>query len=951
MNNPTPKIIACLLLTFSLSACAEAPSNKVPVEPEVEVVAQEFVPYQSEEVQSVQDMAKGEYILNTDWGDPSIMKPIHDTDNKFGSSITGIFPQKPWVENSDWGKVNLEYEIVTVDGMSYMQLTSKKLSPNSRVLAQVSAGGSQTTGEKSLYKIDALIKGPPGAQYRYRFGGKIIDGAFPAGFGWEHIKKKFVLPPGKKGFMLSFPASIESGVFGIKHIKIEEIPLSSLEKATQELYADGYPANLLRTTNFPLGRPSSMSFRGGEIMQSMFWAHSAPDPDETSGPSGVPTFKIWHDCEDDERFGSWFKGNFIKGVEMFSPPFQVPDGNSPHVFSVYLKGKGKVTADVQQKWVAKSKPVTVTLDGSDEWKRLVIPWQPEMMAHPPYSVRFKIDMKKGDKIWFDAMQVERGTEATPNKMGMDAEVQIAVKQYDTRIQFTEDPDEIQWAVTGDFKGGKLHINVEDAYGDRWSLKPIPLDGDGKLMTGTANFAKTKETRPHNIYRIEAYITRDGERISTFDERTIARLMKPRYYGKRHPDSRFGVHVSKMKYQGLQAKYLGFNWIRNWKESIWRDFSRKQGEWGNEFLKEYTEWCINEIGFDQFPILIGTPTWASVKNRNNQGAGEPKPGMFGEYVKELMTWYEKHFPGYITSVEVWNEPYHPEVYFHFEGDEHNVENTTKTVVRLHKEAYEAVKSVNPEIEVMGIAGTLAPAYRDYMDAFMDSDAMNYMDGISYHTYTFMKGTPDSYIFKQKKDLFDGVTMPNTGKAPVLDMTEGSPIPRMVGHGLIKHALQWAPTEQDWIPVSDKVHRYYLATFMSGTRRTYFYLMGSYGHTYGDDLRGFRSLNDEFLNIHPTGLAQAVSAWYLEDTVPEKTVEVKDGLWAFYFTDPVNDRVVCGLMPDPAKPVAPYTLDFEENIEVVDLYGNPIRGEQMGETVVFLNWDGGTLEQLEEAVMKN
>jgi len=216
---------------------------------------------------------------------------------------------------------------------------------------------------------------------------------------------------------------------------------------------------------------------------------------------------------------------------------------------------------------------------------------------------------------------------------------------------------------------------------------------------------------------------------------------------------------------------------------------------------------------------------------------------------------------------------------------------------------------------------------------------------------MEGTPDAYICKKKEKLCDGVTMPKTGKAPVLDMTEGSPIPRMVGHGLIKHALQWTPTEQDWIPVSDKVHRYYLATFMSGTRRTYFYLMGSYGHTYGDDLRGFRTLNDEFLNIHPTGLAQAVSAWYLEDTVPEKTIEVKDGLWAFYFTDPVNNRVVCGLMPDPAKPVAPYNLNFDEQIEVVDLYGNPIRDEQMGETVVFLNWDGGTLEQLEQAVMKN
>jgi len=128
------------------------------------------------------------------------------------------------------------------------------------------------------------------------------------------------------------------------------------------------------------------------------------------------------------------------------------------------------------------------------------------------------------------------------------------------------------------------------------------------------------------------------------------------------------------------------------------------------------------------------------------------------------------------------------------------------------------------------------------------------------------------------------------------------------------------------------------------------MGSYAHTYGDDLRGFRSLNDEFLNLHPTAAAQAAAAWYLEDTVPEKTVEVKDGLWAFYFTDPVNDRVLCALMPDPAKPVPAYTLDFPESIEVVDLFANPVRGQNMGETVVYLNWNGGSLEQLEAAVEK-
>ncbi|GEM_PF-2297333 len=941
-------LLTGLCITLMLSACSRSPA------PQPEAETQVYVPYEGEELQSIDEQIQGRYLINTDFGDPSILEPINDTRNKFGSQITGVFPRKPWWDNSAYGKVQLHYERVSVDGMSYLQLTSKKLSPTSRVLGQVVVNSPSETKERSLLKLDILMKGPAGAQYNYRFAGKIIEGSFPGGFGWVHIKKKFVVPPGTKtGILIALPASIDSGVYGIKHVKIEEIPLSEIERVTTERYRDGYPANLLRTTSFPLGRPSGMSFRGGEIMQSMFWAHSAPDPEEVSGPSGLPTFKVWHDCEDQERFGSWFKGNFLPGVEMFSAPFQVPLGEEPHVFSVYLKGKGVVSAEVQQKWVAKSKRARVELDGSEEWKRLVIPWQPEMMAHPPYSVRFYINMEKGDEIWFDAMQVEKGTEATPYTLGMDAEVQIAVKQFDTRIQFTEEPDELDWAVSGDFQGGQLHINVEDLYGDRWSLQPIPLEGEGKLLQGTVNFAKTKESRPHNIYRIEAYVKRDGKRISFFDERTIARLIKPRYYGKRHPDSRFGTHVSKMKYQGLQAKYLGFNWVRNWQESTWADFERQEGQWGNEFLKEYTQWCIDEVGLDQLPILIRTPPWGSEKvQRDAKGrattGGVPKEGMFGNYVQEITSWYEEHFPGYLSSVEVWNEPYHPEVYFKYVGEERSIENTTRTVVRLHKEAYEAVKSVNPDIEVLGIAGTLHPAYRDYMEAFLASDAMKYMDNISYHNYTFMRGTPDSYIFTQMHDLFDGVIMPNSGKPPYPDMTEGTGIPRMVGHGLIKHALQWTPTEQDWMPLADKIHRYYLASFMAGTRRTYYYLMGSYGHTYGDDLRGFRSLNDAFLNLHPTAAAQSTAAWYLEDTVPEKTVEVVEGLWAFYFTDPVNKRAVCALMPDPAKAQADVTLNLAADIEVVDLFGNPVRGQKVGQTVLYLNWEGATLEQLEQAV---
>lgn len=864
--------------------------------------------------------ASGRVIVDTDWGDERVMAPIEER-LPGGGFIRGLFPRELWWENTTFPGNQVTYELATDQSERFMQVRTVLTGKPERFLQLRDKDWPLSLDKECLYRVTARFRGPPGQRWMMKLGDQEIVGVFPGGFGWVDLNHDFVLKGTSRGFMLQVhPIGDSEITLGIKHIKVEEIPIESLRRAAADAPAAKPGVNLLKHSRFPLGLTSGLTPRRSE--SGGLYMDYAPVAD-ANGPSGFPAARVVRDAAASYPEATMERP---KRQELFTPHFATY-GDQPHVLSFYARGRGKVRLEVAREWNAAGTSGDVELDPV-EWRRVWATFRPSPIPHPPHHGRIFLELPDGGEAWFDAFQLELGSKPGDYRSPTAAEVTLSTEQYRNHVQFTDEPAEVLYAATGELAGAKLRIHVSDLYGNGKNLEPVELSADG-LATGQISLPEFGDLR-NNILRVLAWVERDGKPASAVDELIVGRVPRPRYWGRWAPDSPFGVHSESERGFWEMAKKLGFNWRREWFGFGMRHFWPEKDQEPKVFHAFMEE--AERVKTYSLPILIGIPPWALEDYPPLEpGSGDlPKKGLFGDYAGKLVAAYEKSYPGMIRAVEVWNEPFFPQVYLRKGRDpetkrfEHLARwgEVHQEVARLHREAYSAVKREAPQVEVVGISGSIETLHRDYTkDQVKDTpDILDNLDIVSYHDYQFGDGFPGGFTVKAVEEAHRGVE--KNGKPVRMWMTEGIPNYHMTGQGLLRYGLPSPPPEDPFWHSTDAIIRWHAATLAAGTERIFAYSIRAHGFYSGSPTRGHSTFTNDLAQLHPTGLAFANFAWLMEDTRYIGEVELAPKVAMFVFEDKKARRTVGVIAPALKEGDVSYRPEFGPRAQLLDLFGNPM-----------------------------
>lgn len=659
--------------------------------------------------------------------------------------------------------------------------------------------------------------------------------------------------------------------------------------------------NLLRVTQFPLGLQSGWAlFRYASQGETI---RVVADTNK-QGPSGSPALHLRP-----------LDSPYI----LTGDPFALPVPTRPYTFSFSMAGKGRYTVKIKAD--AKDLVVTNITLADDAWHRvsLTLPAEPSAVARVLF-------IKGETPLWLDAFSLAEGDTPSPYTVRGDVEVALAVESV-ARVQFDDEPARMRYHVAGDVTGGTLVLDCVNVYGTR------------KRITTTA---LTKETRrgevrydvfPNVLYgpfRVEAWVERDGKRVSACNELVVYRLRRPRYYGKDAPDSPFGIHVLAVRRSMEMAKAIGCNWVRLWGPAetyaAWSHVEPAKGTWRfhHDKIDAYRSNHLSLLG-----VLAGTPRWARVYKEHT---GDGFKDMFfiphdmndyGAYVRRIVAEYE----GKISHYEVWNEPWGAFLFTDYKEGKHvKPEDPAGVYADLMRVAYAAAKEADSNVVVVGL-NTTAEYYKSedtnhWGEAWtracvVREEVMPVMDAISYHLYTDLHylGYPDDFVARSFDMTFAPV-VEKFGSIPKdVWLSEGSSVRWKTRSGFYNHTLPYDANENH-VHTSRHLAGFALSLLAKNVKRMFLYELS--GGVFAFESGSYRTFGTEEGYLHPSAAAFSALTWHLEDTLFQRIAELADGVYAYLFQG--EGRSVAVIVKEPASKGA-YSWKAEKGALLCDLFGNP------------------------------
>lgn len=694
------------------------------------------------------------------------------------------------------------------------------------------------------------------------------------------------VPAGDVGLFLCLNAT---GAFDIVSLKLSEASPDEMKVSAQAIRRpEKNCKNFLRNSRFPLGIQSGWNFSREKTPQ---WKLSVKP-----GPSGEPYL-------------------ILKDTALMSEPFQVAVPETEHTFSVFYRGEGRVL--VNGKWQ--------TLPLKKEWTRKAFRFIP---AKDKKGYQFKI--QANGNLALDAFRVAAGREEAyvPQE---ECEVSLACPESETsasRIQFLDEPARIRYHIAGFKKGNSLQIRIVNLYGEQIEFSFVPECADGEI-----NFQKFCD-HAAGQFRIEAFVEKDGKRISPFNEMVITRLERPKYWKRDAPDSPFGIHALTNDPVLKSIKAAGVNHVRLHDTGIeyigWAFLEPRRGEWyfRDDALKLYRQNNLKILGG-----LSTAPAWANgidkvVKNpeklfwldRYRLRYAAPRDLKdFSQYVSTVVKRYRQMIDEYM----VWNEPWSN--FFFYRGMDQNrklvvFKDSASAYFELQKCAFESARLTAPEVRIAGyntVAGVIGEKWNR---ALTQLRAYQYCDMIDFHLYSDRyTGYPGDISEQTVNELIN--TIPLKKKQRIY-MSEGQGASKSSANealgeyiGIYYHTIPWANQDNN-LELAELQIRYIVSLLAAGVSRVYLYS----AHTYEGltTQPNFLALLQADGYPAPQLVAHAALARLLEDKKYVCRRDFQNQVHVYCFGGQGESTAVA----IPRKNAASYLLQSKlPKVKRLDLYGNP------------------------------
>ncbi|MAX24900.1 MAG: hypothetical protein CMJ19_10390 [Phycisphaeraceae bacterium] len=305
-------------------------------------------------------------------------------------------------------------------------------------------------------------------------------------------------------------------------------------------------------------------------------------------------------------------------------------------------------------------------------------------------------------------------------------------------------------------------------GDPWQWQQsvtIPA-GQSKLVT-----LAFPQALGSDVYHLQMKV-KIGDHVLATDTRHF--MHAPRRDEKAGP-RKFGLHDCNVRAFGFWPEALpidmahhylrwgyvqGPGWVKDWDGQYGLDPKVPAEQW---YWNDRIDWAIDQ-GREMFVCVQSTPfsDWARAHPYKHMRqypwgnvGGHPKIDRYRNFLKEVA----KRYTGKVEYWEVENEP---------NAGGHIPADKTDDYVEVCKAVYEELKGADPNTQIFGISGT--SKFQPWMDKVLGHGGSQYLDGVSWHTYT-SPSTPDEIGFpKIIKESVDIVKkhMPN---APIFNSETG------------------------------------------------------------------------------------------------------------------------------------------------------------------------------------
>lgn len=717
-------------------------------------------------------------------------------------------------------------------------------------------------------------------------------------------------------FRLGRKPSQQLGIFlnlnGTGAVDVRQVTLERMSSEEVAALVQRPPAtlrNLFRNTRFPLGLQSGWNLDRGCASEL-----AASDPAKP-GPSGAPSLRLG---------GS-------EPCILYSEPFSVAEPGRRNRAALSFTGSGKWRlAMLEQGREIAAKD----LAPGAEWQRDGLAFQPD-----PGARAFALRLSGSGTLWIDSLAAHAGEEARPYESAGACEVALAPARSEiaeTRIQFSDEPRTVAYAVTGACTGAVLKATVADIAGRVQTLPDIALTGPA---AGTVDAAAFPDA-PIGQFRVEAWVERDGVRISPANELVVTCLRRPLFWGKDAPESPFGGHALPVDRTLRMLKAGGINWARlhdaGTEVTGWRWLEPKPGEW-HFHDAEVARYRGNHL---KLYAQLGTaPKWASHLSKYDLGgyfsnwfqplATEP----YANYVRTVVARYQ----GVIGDWFVWNEPWNVgwwAVDYRKQDDTYITSaHPQADYVKLAQVAYQAAKAVDPTVSVCAFPVNGGA----WGKGLVDAGGLAWTDVIDYHFYAAEPAGRPGDVTEREYAANTAYLAEKTGAItkPVY-MGEGNGVGegREVGEastdyaGLYRHALPYTSAD-DPVRMANQTAAYVVTLLARKVTRLFLYSSHCYQNLGSSSFNNALLCNDGY--PHPSLVAHANVAWHLEGRPHAQTVELAAGVQAYLFQG--ADGAVAVL--SGATGHAPFTVPASPRYEVRELFGNLLpAGAPLAGTLVFV-----------------